>query len=239
MRTIYSMLQPDWIGSNRFEKLLIKNGYRLKRRISFCKTTRRGGRWREFSNLVNGLLINNINQVWVTDITYFLVNGKFCYIFLLMDVYSRRILGHKASLNMYSVTAFETLKMALKNRKIQKYNGSLIHHSDRGSQYMSDVYIKLVQSKEILISICHNVYENAHMERVNGIIKNHYLIFRTINNLEDLKIELDRAVIAYNVNKPHDSLLKKMSPYHFEKHILSLNTQNRPMFNLYRGSCKK
>ena len=128
IRDIYWLIKPLWIGRDRFEATLQMFGYGVSRPVSYFKTTKAGGRWKEFSNLINGVVLNGINQLWVTDITYYMVNGSFCYIFLIMDVYSRRVLGFGAWKNMYATMAYEVLKMALKKRGIKEYGNNLIHH---------------------------------------------------------------------------------------------------------------
>ena len=153
-----------------------------------------------------------------------------------MDVYSRRVIGFGAWKSMYATMACEVLKMALNKRRIKQYANNLIHHSDRGGQYMSDIYIEALELAKIRISVCKDVYENGHIERLNGIIKNHYLKYRVINNIQDLRKQLTRTIKAYNNTKPHSKLLNRMSPSNFEQHLLTLPTQKRPTVKLYTGS---
>lgn len=116
--------------------------------------------------------------------------------------------------------------MALDNRGIKKYQGTLIHHSDRGSQYVSEIYIDMLKEYEINVSMCSSVYENTMQERVNRTIKNQYLKHWDIKNLPELIKRLEDAVFAYNYDKPHKAL-GKMPPVEYENHIQNIALNDR------------
>jgi transposase InsO family protein len=238
LRTIYTLLKPPEVGRDKFESYFLSKGYRVKKKLTYIKTTRKGGLYWRYKNLMKDRIIKNINQVWVSDITYFLVEGKFYYITLLMDVYSRRIIGYNADKNMYAETTCKTLEMAFKSRKIKNYQGSLIHHSDKGSQYMSQVYLNMLEMYGCKVSVADNAYENSHMERVNGTIKNDYLRHWRIENEEALKKGLARAVRNYNEFKPHAALPEKLPPSKFEESLLHLPAQKLPTVKLYTEESK-
>jgi putative transposase len=166
--------------------------------------------------------VTHVNQVWASDITYFEVNDAFFYIVFIMDVYSRRIVGYAVADNMRATNNVEALTMALKVRKISDFQGKLIHHSDRGGQYVSHHYVELLQKAKIQISMCHQVYENAHIERVNGTIKNQYLCHWNITNESQLRTSLKRAVDTYNNHRPHSAIA----------HHRRLNSKSKNSMNL-------
>ena len=232
VKVIYEKLCPKNIGRDRFEKLLMQNGFRVLIQKNFIKTT--DSQKVHFSNLIAGTQVTDINQVWVSDITYFISPlTQVYYVITIMDLYSRRILGYAGSSTMRAeATSMKALKMTLNVRRIMSYNG-LIHHSDRGSQYRFNQYITLLKDYGIKVSMCDNVYDNAHQERLNGTIKNDYMRNMDCSTLKKLQNSLKVAVNSYNTDRPHSSILK-MSPVDFEKHLLTLPQSERPVMNIYQ-----
>ena len=123
------------------------------------------------------------------------------------------------------------LRMALKQRKTKRYN-SLIHHSDKGVQYTSKAYTQLLEKYNIQISMCDIVYENTHIERVNGIIKNEYLLGCSIKNLAECQSVLKRAVNLYNTVRPHWNL-NLQTPDSFEISLKSIPVSKRELLCIY------
>lgn len=175
LRTIYEFYKPESIGRDVFISIGLKYGFRTKIFKNKAKTTFLSP-YSRYKNLLVDKKINNINQLWASDITYFNVLGTFFYIVFIMDVYSRKIIGFSVDDNMRATNNIVALKSAFNTRKINDFKHQLIHHSDRGGQYISDAYVELLTNANIHISMCNEVYENAHIERVNGTIKNQYLI---------------------------------------------------------------
>jgi putative transposase len=230
LKKIYNLLSPSWIGRDRFIDIGMENDLGIKKVKSFHRTTFSSkSSW--FINLTAGLAITDINQVWVSDITYFRVGDVFYYLTFIVDVYSRRILGYVASSNLRAEANCSALKSALTERTGYKLKG-LIHHSDRGSQYISNEYLKLLSDNNIAVSMCDSVYENTHMERINGIIKIEYLMNKSIKSFNDLKKELDSSVMLYNENRPHWSL-DFMSPIRYEKHLKLVSMEKRKVLTIY------
>jgi transposase InsO family protein len=122
--------------------------------------------------------------------------------------------------------------MALNLRGIEHYGNRLIHHSDKGGQYISNDYTNLLDSKGIAISMCNEVYENAHIERVNGIIKNYYLIHYGIKTENQLINGVEKAVFIYNHHRPH-SALNKMPPVDFEVQLTTIPKDNRVKIQVF------
>jgi len=231
IRKIYHLLAPQEIGRDKFEWLMLNNGYRVCYAPNYIRTTY-SVKCHQYSNLIKGIELTGVNQVWQSDITYFLIEGKFYYLVFIIDVYSRRIIGYKASNTLETKANIEALQMAFDLRGQDAYPG-LIHHSDKGSQYASNAYTSLLTSNQCSISMCNFAFENAYAERVNGIIKNEYLKAWHFSNLTDLQAGLKRAVYAYNYGRPHDSLENKFAPVSFENYVLSLSAEKRPMVKLY------
>lgn len=216
-RDMYHMVKPDFIGRDAFERICKQYGLVSSRPVNYRKTTNSNGVIR-FDNLTVGLVLSAVNQLWVSDITYFEVSGRFYYLTFIMDAYSRLILGYSASQRLFTEqTTLSALKMALEVRKGVDLKG-LIFHSDGGGQYYDKDFLELTQSIGIKNSMCEYPWENGKSERINGVIKNNYLKHRTIKNFGDLTHELDRSVKLYNEKKPHKSL-NRVSPLTFENTI--------------------
>lgn len=234
LRTMYELCQPEAIGRDAFISVGLFYGFRVKAYRNKAKTTF-SSPYSRYTNLLVDKTLNNINQVWSSDLTYFKVGEKHFYITFIMDVYSRRIVGYSVADNMRAENNVAALRMALKQRAVKDYDHQLIHHSDRGGQYISQEYTSLLTSCKIRISMCNEVYENAHIERVNGTIKNQYLLHWNIANFQQLSVQLRRAVETYNQLRPH-SALNGMPPLAFEQHIKELSEKDRPKMTVWAVS---
>ncbi len=159
---------------------------------------------RKYSNLVKGLEITRPEQVWVSDITYIRLTNQWGYLSLITDAYSRKIMGYCFRQDLAAEGCIEALKMALNNRF---YNQSIIHHSDRGSQYCSHNYVDLLLKNNIAISMTENgdPYENALAERMNGIIKTEFNLYSSLLGFEQTKNKISKSIKSYNELRPHAS----------------------------------
>jgi putative transposase len=230
LRIIYDILKPNGLGRDAFISIGFAYGFRL---ITFKNPIRTtfSSPYSRYKNLLVDKKLDDINQLWTSDITYYNLGGMFYYIVLIMDVYSRKIIGYSVADNMKADNNCQALEMAFKTRKQKKYT-NLIHHSDRGGQYVSDYYTDMLTKAGIKISMCNEVHENAHIERVNGTIKNQYLRYWNITKFEELEYRLQQTIDAYNRGKPHRSLLK-MSPDSFEQYIKELAVEKRPKLPIW------
>lgn len=166
----------------------------------------------KYKNLVSQMIVTKINQLWVSDITYMKVNSKFCYLSLITDAFSRKIVGYHLAANLKAEGPLKALKMALSTYDPNEV-GSLIHHSDRGLQYCCGEYIRTLGEYDIQVSMTQNgdPYENALAERMNGILKYDFNLNKTFKSLEELRGRVDLAVGYYNNLRPHLSL-KMLTP---------------------------
>lgn len=231
LRTIYQLVQPDSLGRDSFVRIGMQHGLgalnpRRASRTTFASPFRR------YPNLLHGLVLTNINQLWTSDITYFEMAGQFYYIVFILDVYSRRIVGYSVADHMRADRNVEALQMAFSLRRQSQYTQGLIHHSDRGSQYIATPYVSALNGAGIRISMCSEVYENSHIERVNGTIKNQYLHYWQSTTLEELSGNLRRAVRAYNEQRPHSSL-GGISPSQFEACLRSTQADKYPKMAIW------
>lgn len=215
-KALYKKVNPDTMGRDKFFKFYSEYGFKIAPKKSFRRTTDSTGVIR-FPNLVKDWELTGINQVWVSDITYYEMNSKFYYLTFIMDQYSRRIIGYSASKTLKTVdTTVPALKMALTRIKGDEEIKPIIH-SDGGGQYYSKEFLKLTTG-HLRNSMCVNVYENPHAERINGTIKNSYLKGYDPTTEEGLNRSLDRAVYMYNHEKPH-SAIQHYTPVKYEQEI--------------------
>jgi putative transposase len=218
------------VGRDKVETILLNNGFGVRQIKSYHRTTRRGAF--VFKNLIKELIINGLvnrtNQVWVSDITYYIVveqgKVKHYYLTFIMDLYSRMVLGYAAADTMCAEqTTILALEMALKKRKAIKKDQlkGLIFHSDGGGQYIDKLFLKRLDFFGVQSSMGKECYENPNAEKLNDIIKNHYLIPWDVNSLPQLVKRTPEAIFNYNNEKPHEAL-QLLCPVEFEK-ICAIN----------------
>lgn len=214
-RKLYELLQPFLLehqikmGRDRLFDVLSANYLLVKRRKKQTITTNSYHRFKKYPNLIRNLIPTKPNQLWVSDITYWKIATGFVYISFITDAYSRKIVGSHVAQTMEAIETMEALKTAISGlRKGPDCNFQLTHHSDRGIQYCSDKYVKLLENNNIRISMTENgdPLENAIAERVNGIIKEEYLNDYQIDNLKQAKELLKTVVELYNNERPHMSI---------------------------------
>ena len=166
-----------------------------------------------YANLVKEIIPERTNQGWVSDITYISlsagsekVDGGFCYLSLITDIYSKEIIGYSPGRTLETKYTMEALEMAFKRLQGDACK-DLIHHSDRGVQYASYAYTDALKEKGVKISMTEsgNPKDNAVAERVNNTIKNELLMGMNFQNMEEVRKALDAAVEFYNTERPHMS----------------------------------
>ncbi len=222
-RKVHLVLKPD-LGRDRFEDLLLGNGMRLRRVRNYARTT-----WAHpsirYPNLIEGMEVTWMDQLWVSDITYVPYEGRFYYVSLITDVYSRRVIGAAVSRTLAAEANLRALRQALHTRGGRVPPG-LIHHSDRGGQYVDRDYLALLKKHGIRTSMGDKAWKNAHAERVNGIIKNEYILPLGFKSFKGLVSSLSRTLKKYNYQRPHQKLPGSMSPCVFEDFVRSNPEKN-------------
>ena len=230
-RRMSKELQCKGWGRDKIEQLLLSNGYRLHYPVNYVRTT-----YSQtdvyYPNLIEGLELTEINRVVQTDITYYRAGKKFYYVVFLIDVYSRRIVGYAVNKTLEAEGNIKALRMLFKTRKGHDLS-KLIHHSDRGSQYIDQEYRQLLKNNGITPSMCKAAWENAYTERVNRTIKEDYLDRWPIKDYKTLSSSVDRAVKHYNNKKTHEGIGNK-SPVQFENELENLPTEQRPTEKIYK-----
>ncbi len=226
---MYYTLRPDFMGRDKFIGLFMQLGYRVKYLKNYHRTTIPAHS--KYQNLIQGLMVQDRNIVWQTDITYFLMNGQYYYLVFIIDVYTKKILGFQASNHLRAEANLAALKMAIRNSSGSFEN--LIHHSDRGSQYIDKEYIALLERNKIQISMGEKAQDNAYAERINGTIKNEYLKYWEPKNLKELQRMLKQAVNHYNRKRIHNELPGRITPGKFEETLINLKSHKRPTVIIY------
>lgn len=211
-RKLYDLLESFMLehcikmGRDALFDLLSANKLLIRKRKRSVHTTNSFHWLRKYPNLIRNHNPIRSNQLWVSDITYWRIETGFLYISLITDAYSHKIVGYNLADNLTAIESIHALKMALNSLK-EPVEG-LIHHSDRGIQYCSNDYVKLLQDKHIRISMTESgdPLENAIAERVNGIIKSEYLECYQVHNILEAEELLKQVVDLYNQERPHMSI---------------------------------
>lgn len=194
------------IGRDKFLKLLKTNGLLQNKKKYKKPITQSDHPFRKHKNLLKGTIIMHPDQVYVSDITYIRVDNEWNYLTLIMDLFSRKIMGYKLSKGMkVEQTTRPAMDMALKYRKHQNQT---ILHSDRGFQYCNPSFVEKNNEYNITPSMTNNgdPYENAAAERLNGILKYEFGLKDHFKNFEIASKEVDKAIKIYNQYRKHWSL---------------------------------
>jgi len=207
-RKLYKMIQSELntkgikMGRDLFFNYLRSTDQLVRPRKKYVVTTQSSHRFRVYNNLLEGHLLTGSHQAWVSDITYLRTYKGFCYLALITDGWSRKIVGYDISNSMELSGCLRALHMALKQLPISY---ELIHHSDRGIQYCSNVYTDKLKTYKIKISMAEkgNCYQNAMAERVNGILKSEFYLDAKFNDIVHAKKSAIQAIQLYNDYRPH------------------------------------
>jgi transposase InsO family protein len=199
------------VGRDRLFHILRHARLLVQPQRAYHKTTDSHHRFRRHPNLLKAgpgqVIPSGPEQVWVADITYLPTRGKFVYLSLITDVYSRKIVGHHVHATLQTEEVSEALKMALRART---GDTPLIHHSDRGIQYCSTYYQEILRRHGLICSMTdgYDCYQNALAERINGILKGEFLLNRPADLQQAAKM-VAQSVRIYNQERPHTALKYK------------------------------
>jgi putative transposase len=190
------------IGRDRLFALLRQEGLLITKVRRYTVTTNSKHWMRKYPDQIKDLHIHRPEQVWVADITY-LDTGGHSYLHLITDAYSKKVMGYELSDNMEAISTLKALKMAIADR--QYPNLPLIHHSDRGLQYCSKIYVQYLKKNNIAISMTENgdPYENAIAERMNGILKDEFGLGERLGEIDEAIEQTAQSVQTYNEMRPH------------------------------------
>ena len=210
-RKLLGRLRPDLkdagvsIGRDRFFALLGAHELLIQRKARSVRTTWSSHGLRHWPNTAKTLDLTGPNQLWVSDITYLRLMDGFVFLALVMDAWSRAIVGYDCSDSLEMQGALGALSMAIKS---MPEGASPVHHSDRGCQYCSQAYIEKLKAHGLGISMTegNHCYENAQAERLNGILKQEYGLGETLHNTTQAQKMAEQAVSLYNDDRPHGAI---------------------------------
>lgn len=193
------------VGRDKLNDIIKEHDMLVKRKKATCKTTDSYHRFHKYNNLVKDMDVTAPNQVWVSDITYIRTINGFCYLALITDMFSRKIVGYDISDSLELAGCMRALKTALAKARPA---AGLVHHSDRGIQYCSNQYVNELKKREIKISMTeeNHCYENAIAERVNGILKDEFYLDQCFFSLSHARTATKSAIEIYNNKRLHISL---------------------------------
>jgi putative transposase len=235
-RKLYHLIKPKLehhtiqIGRDKLFDILREEGLLIIKRRKYTKTTNSKHWMKKYKNLTHNMSLNKPEQLWVADITYLQTKQGHEYLHLITDAYSKQIMGYELSDNLKTSSTLKALRMALRQRK---YTHKLIHHSDRGIQYCSYEYTKLLTKNNVQISMTeqYDPYENAVAERVNGILKDEFGLDQIFENNKSLHRQLNQVIKLYNHLRPHLSINMLTPNQAHQQHKIILKKwtkKNRP-----------
>lgn len=212
-RKLYYLLKDEFrsqgikIGRDALFDYLRSESMLVRPKKDHVKTTNSKHWLRKHPNLMEGIIPIRPEQYFVSDITYIKSRERTHYLSLVTDAFSRKIMGYHLSDDMGAENVVKALKMAVRNRITDR---ALVHHSDRGLQYCSAIYQKELAENHIRPSMTdgYDCYQNATAERVNGILKNEFLIHQC-NTGKELKKLVQESIKTYNDKRPHLALKMK------------------------------
>lgn len=221
-RKLYEALESTFeamdlkVGRDKLFDILREHEMLVKRKKASCKTTDSYHRFHKYNNIVKDMDVAAPNQVWVSDITYIRTINGFCYLALITDMFSRKIVGYDISDSLELAGCLRALKRALRTARPA---AGLVHHSDRGIQYCSNQYVDELKKRGIRISMTeeNHCYENAVAERVNGILKDEFYLDQTFYSKQSASDATDNAIKIYNSKRLHISLGYKTPDMVFKK----------------------
>lgn len=199
------------VGRDRLFEILRAHRYLVPCRRAYHKTTHSHHRFRRHPNLLKSgeqqVKATAPEQIWVADITYLPVQQGVAYLSLVTDAWSRKIVGYHVHDNLTTESVAQAFKNALRQRKTK---ASLVHHSDRGVQYCSHQYQKLHVKHGVRCSMTdgYDCYQNAQAERINGILKQEYLLVKP-KDIREARKMVSESIAAYNEKRPHLALKYK------------------------------
>lgn len=230
-RKLYYLLEDRLkelgVGRDKLFAILRANHMLVKPARNYRKTTDSYHRFRKHKNLIAQITPSRPEQVWASDITYLGKNGTYQYLALITDLYSKKIVGYDVSTSLAADSAIRALRMGLKQRAYKEKK--LIHHSDRGLQYCCDDYQKILKKGNVRCSMTelYDPYANAVAERVNGILKQEFLLDKYNTRLSVMKEMVRNSIQIYNQLRPHQSCYMKTPEQMHKQSEIKIRTYKR------------
>lgn len=220
-------LKPLKVGRDRLFSILKANNLLIKTKRSYHITTDSHHRFKKHKNLIENTTPNRPEQIWVSDITYIGNRKNPMYLSLVTDAYSKKIVGYNVSNTLETKASLEALKMAIKTRIYKEEN--LIHHSDRGLQYCSGDYQKLLIKNAITCSMTetYDPYANAIAERINGILKQEFIGYERNINITMMSELVRNSIKIYNQIRPHYSCQFKTPQIMHQQRLIKIKTYKK------------
>jgi transposase InsO family protein len=206
------------VNHKRVLRIMREDNLLCLRRRSFVRTTNSNHGLRVYPNLAKDLKLTGLNQLWVADITYIRLLHEFVYLAVILDAYSRRVIGWALSRTLEADLAVEALRMAIRRGRVEP---GLVHHSDRGVQYASLAYIELLDEHKIKPSMSRrgNPYDNAKAESFMKTLKYEEVHRSEYRDLADARRQIGRFIESvYNQKRLH-SALGYLPPAEFEQKV--------------------
>ena len=197
------------LGRDKLFSLLKEHDLLIRPRKRYTQTTMSKHWMRKWPNIIKGKMVDGPDQVWVSDITYIKTEEGNCYLNMITDLFSRKIVGYAVDQTMETESMIKALKMADRN-KINKQICT-IHHSDRGLQYCSKEYEQFTAENNMRLSMTENSdpYENALAERMNRTIKEEFGLDRKLKSKHQAYELIKECIALYNQYRPHLALNMK------------------------------
>lgn len=210
-RKIFKMISPKLkednikIGRDGYFAILRENNLLIEKRKAYKRTTYSNHEYAVQSNKIKDLRVSSPNQVFVADITYIPLIGGNAYLFLVTDLYSRKIVGYNLERDLKHKGAIKALQMSVNGLKDTK---NIIHHTDRGCQYCCHEFLKEINKYQMLSSMTdeNHCYQNAVAERINGILKQEFYLDIGFKNFEVAEYNIKNAIYVYNKIRLHENL---------------------------------
>jgi len=221
------------IGREQLFCWLRSQGLLIYKKRRYTVTTNSKHWMRKYPNIVKDITLSRPEQVWVADITYLdTAEEGNVYLHLITDAYSKQILGYELCNNMEAASTLKALEMAVKNRKYKDL--SLIHHSDRGLQYCSKLYIDCLVKNNINVSMTENgsPYDNAVAERVNGILKDEFGLAEQLINYRETLLQVKESIHSYNFLRPHLSCYMLTPDQMHQQETIKIKTYKKTQTSL-------
>jgi len=219
-RTVGKYLEKSGVrvGERRLRSVMGKYGLWAKVKRAFVVTTDSNHDFALYPNLISGMCVTGIDQVWATDITYIRIKNGFVFLAVVIDLFSRRVVGWSLSKKIDTNLSLNALRMAIRQRKPKR---GVIHHSDRGSQYLSHRYVRLLKRLGFFLSNSApgNPYDNAFVERFMRTLKQEEVYLANyetyLDVIENLPVFIEEI---YNQKRVH-SALDYLTPNELEEKV--------------------